>query len=343
MSDLPHRWFDGHLDLAFLELHGRDMGEADLERCPGDFRPAAATLPALRKGGVTHCLATIFTAPDLMSPGGVESPASYGTADVVEGARRCGIRQLEVYERWEARGSVRRTAGWADEAKAGGGLNVALLMEGADPIRDVDDAAWWVERGVRVVGLAWAKGTRYAGGNANHGPLTAAGRELVGALNRLGVVLDLSHLSDAGAWEVLERAEKPPIASHSNCRHLMGGENERHLSDELIRAIAKRGGVIGLNLFSKFLTMEARRATMAETLAHIDHICMVTGSREYIALGSDMDGGFAADQLPEGINEPSDLEQIALALERDLHWSKAEIDQFRFSTWADYFARQFGK
>ncbi len=342
MSDLPHPWFDGHLDLAFLELHGRDMGQRDLWSSPGDFRPAAVTLPALKKGEVTHCLATIFTAPELTSPAGVESPASYGTADAVEGARRCGIRQLEVYGRWEERGWVRRTTGCASEAVGYGGLNVTLLMEGADPIRDPDDAAWWVERGLRVVGLAWAKGTRYAGGNANHGPLTAAGRDLLDALNRLGVVLDLSHLSDAGAWEVLERAKKAPIASHSNCRQLMGGENERHLSDELIRAIAQRGGVIGLNLFSKFLTMETRRATMAETLAHIDHICMVTGSNEHIALGSDMDGGFAADQLPEGIDEPAHLEKLAEALERDLHWSKADIDQFRFGTWARYFARHSG-
>lgn len=328
-------WFDGHLDLAFLHLHGREMRAESPDSCGGDFCPAAVTLPAMRNAGIRRCLGTVFTAPDLGSPTGVPSPAGYPADDNIDGARAAGVRQLAVYQKWMAAGELRLLGTRNGVAENGWktNLEVILLMEGADPIRDEKDAHWWFGQGLRVVGLAWAKGTRYSAGNASPGPLTHAGRSILRTLNNLGMIMDLSHLPDQAAWEVLEQSQIPPVASHSNCRRLMDGVNERHLSDDLIRAIGGRGGIIGLNLFSRFLTMEPRRARMEEVLAHLDHMAQILGSTRNLALGSDMDGGFTADQLPEGMNHPADLRLLEEGLRGGLHWTEAQIASFKSGNW----------
>src|SRR5690606_17412153 len=135
----------------------------------------------------------------------------------------------------------------------------------------------------------------YAGGNATGGGLTDIGRELVRRMDDLGIVHDVSHLSQQALDELLEMTDATVIATHSNARALMG-EGERHLSDEAIREITRRGGVVGLNLYSAFLAPglgEAGRATVDDCAGHIEHICEVAGTRRQVGLGSDMDGGFA--------------------------------------------------
>jgi len=333
MADPSDRWFDGHLDLACMALDGRDL-RAPLAEATGPPQPASITLPSLRQGRVTHCLATIFTGL------GTEGPCGYASMED-DAAHRAGLAQLEIYDSLVASGSMRIVSGAEDL-----GLDAAptpasiLLMEGADPIRTPDEAGWWFERGVRVVGLTWARGTRYAGGNAAPGPLTPLGRSLVAALDELGMIHDLSHLADEGAWELLKHSRGPVLASHSNCRALALGHSERNLPDDLIRAIAERGGVIGLNLFSLFLTAEGdqSRATIDETIAHVEHIVAITGRTDVVALGSDMDGGFGADRLPEEVNAPADLPRLTDALRRR-GWSGEQLDGFRFENWIRFLKR----
>ncbi|MHC5008409.1 MAG: membrane dipeptidase, partial [Planctomycetota bacterium] len=186
------RWIDGHLDLAYLALCGRDLSVA----CP-DPAAGCVSLPALREAGVGLVLATIFTEPGVTDPSELYG---YGSSDDLDDAERAGRRQLDVYERLEAQGEIGivRSRGDLGEPSIVPKPQAVLLMEGADPIRSPDDAKRWSDRGVRVVGLSWAAGTRYAGGNGNPGPLTPAGIELVSALDDLGIVHDVSHLSDEG-------------------------------------------------------------------------------------------------------------------------------------------------
>ena len=113
---------------------------------------------------------------------------------------------------------------------------------------------------------------------------------------------------------------------------------QRHLADDTIRAIADRGGVIGINLYSAFLSESAlgsSRASIDDVIAHIGHVCELAGSRAHVALGSDMDGGFGAHRLPEGIDGPGGLERLAEALAAS-GWSDAEVDGFRFGNWARF-------
>ena len=210
------RWIDGHLDLAYLAVNGRDMLR--------DQPPAGAcvTLGALRQADVEVAFGTIFTEP---TPGEPESSKPYCyRADDIDGAEAAGLRQLEIYERWEAAGAIAIVRSVADLDCSTPLPKIVLLMEGADPIRSPEHVQQWFARGLRIVGLTWASGTRYAGGNGSHpgsGPLTPLGVEMIHALDAAGIVHDVSHLSDAAFDGVMEHARGRVIASHSNCRALV--------------------------------------------------------------------------------------------------------------------------
>lgn len=311
---------------------------ADPLRAGGPDQPASVTLPALREGGVRAALGTIFIEPD------GNDVCSYPAGDA-EVANRLGLAQLELYRRWREAGEV---VLFGDASGSGGGgaskssapLRLGILIEGADCIRSPEDLEWWRERGVVAVGLAWAKASRYAGGNSTELGLTELGRALVREMDRIGVVHDASHLSDRSLRELLEMTDRRVMASHSNSRVLMGTSNQRHLTDEAMREIAGRGGVIGLNLYSSFLIpggpkAKGERATIEQAIAHVEHVCGVVGHRRAVGLGSDMDGGFTAAVLPAGIEHPRDLAKIAEGL-RSRGWSDGEVEGFAWGNWARF-------
>lgn len=317
------KWFDAHLDLACLALNGRDMLKMTAEG--GLFLPGAATLPSLAAAGVDRFLATVFT--ESIEPGKPFTEDQQYTIGDAQGAHEAGVRQIELYQRWRA---------------AGHAAGLSVLIECADPIRTPDELPWWTQRGVVAIGMAWAHQSRYAGGNGVTTGLTDLGRGLVKAMDALGVRHDASHLSERAFWELCEATETMIIASHSNCRALNGGDTiepfarrQRHLSDEQIREITRRGGVIGLNLFSLFLRPgcdDPQRASIDDCVAHIEHICSIAGNRRCVGLGSDMDGGFTALRLPQGIDGPRDYDKLAAAL-RDRGWSEQDITGFASANW----------
>ncbi len=361
---MPRRWFDAHLDLAYLAVSGRDM-LASPDRAGGPDLPAAVTLPSLRAGHVDAALATIF-----IEPGDAEGPARYRRADPAS-ASRAARAQLDVYNLWALEGHIALGTDRRRPSPHPGPppLRAAILIEGADGIASPDELPWWIERGVAAVGLAWATGSRYAAGNADEPTraLTPLGREMVRAIDHARtpagrrVLHDLSHLSDASLRELLELADGPVMASHSNCRSIIASRDlhsgaipaplasradparvllQRHLGDDTIREIARRDGVIGINLYSPFLIPGAardRRATIDESIAHVERVRELTGSTAHVGLGSDMDGGFAADKLPRGIDTPAGLARLADALS-SRGWSDEGIHAFAWGNWARLFA-----
>ena len=132
--------------------------------------------------------------------------------------------QLDIYEKLEASGEIRivRTKADLDEGnEASSMVKLLLLMEGADPIRTPEEVPVWHARGLRMVGMSWWHGTRYAGGNGNQDPLTDIGVAFVRALDEAGIIHDASHLSDNAFDGLLEHARGRIVASHSNCRALI--------------------------------------------------------------------------------------------------------------------------
>lgn len=233
----------------------------------------------------------------------------------------------QVLEAWQG--------GHGSEAPIG----LVILMEGADGLRSPEELVEWYERGVRIVGPAWA-GTRYAGGTSEPGPLTDLGMALLEVMADLGVVLDLSHLAEEAARQALERFPGTLIASHSNARSLIrGSENpDRHLGDVTIRALAERGGVIGVVPYNRFLKggwkpSDGRgRVSRLDLIAHIDHICQLTGSADHVGIGSDFDGGFGLEKLPSGFDSVADL----ITLEQELGeygYSADQVNQILAGNW----------
>ncbi|WP_084050875.1 dipeptidase [Deinococcus hopiensis] len=299
---------DGHLDLAWNAAQGRDLTlalEALRAQDPSEGATATVTFGELRAAGTRVCFGTLFALP-----------GAGGYADHA-GARAQALAQLERYRRWEDAGHVRLLRSGAEvEAHLSvpeGPIGAVLLMEGADPIRDAGDLPFWVDAGVRVIGPAWGR-TRYAGGTDAPGPLTEAGRELVAAVRDLGVTLDASHLDDASFWESVEIGPRM-IASHSNSRALLPGN--RHLTDEMARAVVASGGVIGLVFLSTFIrggwAVGQPRAELDELAAHARHYAGVVGW-EAVGLGTDLDGGFGLEKAPAGVERYRDVPRLLAAL-----------------------------
>ncbi len=325
-------WIDGHLDLAYLELKGRDMN------APCTEPNACITLPELQAADIRIACGTIFTEA---TPEDTGEPYAYRPDDPA-GARRAGELQRDFYLRNEQAGHLRlvRTAADLEPTAPHQPPAIVLLIEGGDPLTPETAAAWHAD-GMRMVGLAWAMGTRYAGGNMNHGPLTPAGRDLVAALDACGIIHDASHLSDEAFEGLFDCARGPIVATHSNSRAVLGSDNQRHLTDDQIRAIAGRGGIIGLNLCGSFLAND-RRATLADCVEHVCHVAEVAGGRQHVALGSDADGGFGTDRLPEGCDHPAKFGNLLSAL-GEAGFSEDDLRGFAHGNWLRYLKEHLPK
>ncbi len=252
---------------------------------------------------------------------------------------------LAWYRAQESAGQIRFVHKSADlpsrdtKMTATSALSAIMLLEGADALRTPDDLPKWYDVGLRIVGLAWGR-TRFAGGTDAPGPLTPEGIELIPHLDQFKLIHDLSHLDDASFWGLLEQTNGPVIASHSNCRAFV--PTNRQLSDEMIRAIIERDGVIGINFYDQFLLPPdeygKRRATLKDVIRHMDRICDIAGSANHVAIGTDMDGGLGRNEVPEEIVTSEDLPKLATAL-RAAGYGEPAIDGIMGANWL----RQFGR
>ena len=293
---------DAHLDLAYNALHlGRDLTlplEALRQIDPHPDTPVV-TLPSLREARVGLAFATLFV-----------DPREGGLTDWEEALHA----QLALYETWEKRGLVRLLREREDllahleRFPVDGTPGLVLLLEGAHPLRGPEELRPLRERGLRLLSLTWATKNPYAGGNAEPGPLTEEGRALLQEMEALGVALDLSHLSEEALFPALVAYGGPVCATHANCRALT--PTPRHLSDEALKALAQRGGVLGLVPFNAFLDPGWKRGMerlpLGPLLRHKAHAEAILGPKG-VGLGTDWDGGFGLEAVPEGLDRHKDL------------------------------------
>lgn len=192
-------------------------------------------------------------------------------------------------------------------------IGLVPLMEGADGIRDPEEVYEWYERGLRIIGLAWSA-TRYAGGTYEAGSVTSDGYALMESMADLGMILDLSHLSEEAYFQAVEAYPGPILASHSNPRRFL--PSVRGLSDEMIQLLAERNGVVGIVPYNAFLKPgwhqgDRRDEVSLEVVAAaIDHVCQLTGSARHVGIGTDFDGGFGVEGVPLGIDTIADLQKL---------------------------------
>lgn len=324
---------DSHLDLAWnalllnrdlllplSELNKREQHCADY---PGRAQ-ATTVLPEMRAGNVCCCLGTLVAGAS--SVGG----AARFTFSSVDIANSIAFGQLNYYERLLTRGEVRllttateladHVANWEQPSRAELPVGIILAFEGCDAITSPAEAETWFARGVRCASLAHYGAGRYAGGTGTDAPLEPLGRELLAEFERLGMLLDVTHLSDQAFDQVLETFHGPMFASHQNCRSLV--PRPRQFTDEQLQAVIDRDGVIGVACDNWMLSSEwpaqatdgprppRERVPMSTLADHIDHICQLAGNAEHAAIGSDLDGGFGSEQAPHGLDSIADLQKL---------------------------------
>jgi membrane dipeptidase len=317
---------DAHEDIAWnVVALGRDVRRSALETrdqelgsdVPERNGLCMVGLPEWLEGKVAVVFGTIYVSP--ARRGRMTGPHVYSTA---EEAHKFGQEQLDIYHRLadeEERIALVDNLEDLDEVleswvSASPRVGIVPLMEGADPIRKPAETELWFERGVRLVGPSWKAGTRYAGGDAAPGSLTDLGRELLEVMADLGMILDVSHLAEESFFEAVGRFEGQVVATHANPRALVPGP--RHLSDQMIRRLVERDGVIGIVPANSFLRPDwtTTPATLGDVVAAIDHVCQVVGNANHVGLGSDFDGGFGANHTPTALDTVADLKRIGPAL-----------------------------
>lgn len=348
---------DAHLDLAYNALRfDRNLRqsldairqrEAELVSRPNGI--ATVSLPELQRGGIGLVFASIFTMPERSNrtlPGNrvltYRDPA---------GANYAGRLQLDYYHRLADELPFIRLVGnraGLEQVVASHRpdnptplLGLVPLLEGADPITRPEQLEEWVARGLRVIGPAWDDTAYAAGAWREGGGFSKAGHHLLELMAHFGLILDLTHLSEKASLEALDQYPGPICATHCNARSLLAGAGPRHLSDQQIRLIAGRGGVIGTVIFNRFLKAgydsgsPKESVSLADVVAHIDHNCQLLGNANHVGIGSDMDGGYGWADVPAGINSIADLPQIGTAL-AERGYSPDDITAIMGGNWLSF-------
>jgi membrane dipeptidase len=364
--------FDGHLDLAYNALsHERDpllpvgaIRRREADPLPDDGRGSCTTsLHEMREAGVAVAVTTVLArCKPWVKPGRAKlrysgdwpSPAmAYAVAQGMlayyrELQRQGHVRLLETardldehWQQWEAAGESKPPVG------------LIVTMEGADPIVDPGQLQDWHDAGLRTLLLTHFGRGRYAAGNPSDdpanphdvdGPVTALGVALLREMDQLGMPLDLTHCSDTTFWDALKKFEGRVYSSHTNGRAL--AEGQRQFSDEMIRAVAERGGVLGVVTYfgmirpgwrEKYALPPLRHeVTLADLADHVDHIAQLTGSAEHVAIGSDLDGGYGREEGPNDLDRHRDLHRLGDIL-RDRGWSGAAVAGVMYGNWRRFF------
>jgi len=328
---------DAHLDLALnavnyerdLSLPLEQINQAEAQMNDAPFRGrAAVSLAEMRRAGIAVCIVTLLARS---GPRHLRQ-SRYGRTDMDHATREAAYcachAQLAYYRLLESRGVLHpiTTAGelddhWARWQNASElqrqslPIGAILSMEGADPIFSPGDLEYWWEQGLRAIGPAHYGHSHYAAGTGVEGPLTPDGAALLAHMQRLGMVLDVTHLSDQSMVEALNRFEGELWASHHNCRALVPWQ--RQLTDEQITRLVEREAVIGIAFDAIMLYPGwVRGETSPEVLDistaadHVDHICQLAGDVRHVGIGTDLDGGYGTEQTPRDLKSIADVQKL---------------------------------
>ena len=340
------RVIDGHND-ALLRAW-EDGGVAAL--LDGD---GAVTVAAARAGGLAAGLFAVFApSPDDWEVGGrdggweVPPLPELPWAEAVPAA--AGIAALAFALVREGGARLVRDAGDLDACLADDGpLGVILHIEGAEAIgEDLAALELWYAAGLRSLGPVWSRPNRFGDGVQfkfpstpdTGGGLTPAGRALVRRCAELGIAVDLSHLTEAGFWDVARALDGPLIASHS-CAHALVPAS-RNVTDEQIRAIAASGGLVGINFEVSMIRPDSRRIAdtpLTRIAEHVRHVAELVGV-EHVAFGSDFDGAL----MPSAVRTARELPALIETLRAD-GYTEVELAAIAHGNWRRVLAAAWGR
>jgi len=341
------RVIDGHNDVL---SHLRDEDAPDNALLHEDA--ATITVPRARAGGLAAgFFAVLPIAPAWeirRTPGGYEIPiapeVSWEESARIVGA--LGARLFRLLEACEGQVRLVRDVSDLDACLAGEALGAIFHFEGAEPIdTDLDALEVWYAAGLRSVGLVWSRSNAFAHGvpfkfpsSPDTGPgLTDAGFRLVRRCAELGIAVDLSHLNEAGFWDVARTLDGPLIASHSGVHALC--TYSRNLTDDQLDAIGSSGGLVGINFDVGSLRADGgddAETPVAKIAEHARYVADRIGP-DHVALGSDFDGATMPAELPDASRYPRVLAALEAA-----GFEGGEVDRIASGNWRRVLAAAWG-
>ncbi|MDR0359907.1 MAG: dipeptidase [bacterium] len=325
---------DAHVDfLGACEVEQRDFLEESDE--------GHVDLPRARAGGLGGLLASIYLRP------------SYAESNPLQYMMKYADDALRLVDRADGQIALIRTADELDACFEGGRFAFVLHLEGAEPVsKSLKELRPLYELGVRSIGIVHARTNMFGSGvpipwsptGVIHGlpqsvhdyglrnrrpqpfpatGLTELGREFVYECQRLGIAVDVSHLTEDGFWDTVDTATRPVIASHSSAHAV--APHPRNLTDKQLRALAGKGGVVGINFFVCFIRPDGARdpdTPLEQVLAHIDHVVNVVGD-EHVGIGTDFDGAV----MPTCVGDARKMADVVRAMSTQLKYSNERIER----------------
>lgn len=297
---------DTHIDTILAMAAGRRRFEERSSEGHVD-------LPRLREGGVDVQVFALYIQPQYKPDHALARALNLFDAylDVVarSGGALCHCESVAEIEAANARGQIA----------------AVVSIEGGEPVQtDLALARMLHRLGIRAIGLVWNERNFIADGVGElrtGSGLTNFGASLIREMNRIGMLVDVSHLNEKGFWDVAEISTKPFVASHSNARAVC--DHPRNLWDDQIRALARAGGCMGMNFANSFLDADPDRATLDRVIDHVDHICELVGP-DHVGLGTDFDG---IPRGPKGLEDVSRLPALTEGLLRR-NYSEENVRKF---------------
>lgn len=350
---------DGHLDLAMnamewnrdlrLPVHVIREMEEGLNDKPDRGR-GMVSLPQLRKARVGIVVATQiarYVEKGSRLPGWNSPHQAWAQTQA----------QLAWYKAMEDSGEMKQLCSsidlnihiqlWEDETIDDNvkPIGYILSLEGADSLVDLGYLEKAYGYGLRALGPAHYGPGRYCPGTGESGPFTKKGLELLEEMDRLHMILDVTHLTDEAFYQAMNKYKGPVWASHHNCRSLV--PNQRQLTDEQIKILIDRNSVIGGVLDAWMLVKDwergisnpkGRNVTLQTLVDHFDHICQLAGNADHIAIGTDLDGAFGTEQAPFDIDTIEDLPQLGTILNAR-GYSNEEVEKILSGNWWRFLGR----
>jgi len=327
-------FFDAHLDLAMnaiewnrdltqpiTELRRREEGKTDKP----DRGHGTVSLPELRRGGVGLCVATQLARVEHNAYSPIAGWASQTQAWAMTQAQLAWYRAMEEAGEMMAitdrAGLERHLEAWGVEGEQSPTERLPIgyirSLEGTDSLISLKHLERSYADGLRAIGPAHYGPGVYANGTDSSGGLNARGRELIREIDRLGLILDATHLCDDAFWDALDLFHGPVWASHQNCRALV--PHMRQFSDEQIGELISRGAVFGASFDAWMLvpgwirgktTPQSSGVRLEHVVNHIDHICQLAGNTRHVGIGTDLDGCFGTEQTAQDLETIADLAKL---------------------------------
>ncbi len=329
----PRLIFDAHLDISMNAMEfNRDqrMSLEEIRRSelltpeglPHRCRNTVC-FPELRKGRIGIIVATQIArySPKFHKLPGWRSPEqawaqTQGQLAYYRAMEELGeMKQIRTRAELSAHATLWREAG--DEQTEKLPIGYLLSLEGADSILSWKHLEKSRADGLIALGPVHYGPGIYGHGTDDHGPLTSKGRELLKEMERLGIILDATHLCDESFEDALDRFDGPVWASHHNCRALSNWN--RQLTDKQISRLIERGAVIGMAFDAIMMVhgwqhLQSRPADFGlrieKICEHIDHICQIAGNAKHVGIGTDLDGGYGTEQTPMDLDSIADITKL---------------------------------